>query len=463
MKSDVRKWVTDCAACQLLKAKRARAHRHFRAKLFCTPRTTWAFDFYGVENSVKNYNNILGGIDLATAECRLFPTKGRAASTVTECILQGIVLRDGCPLRIHSDAAREFISKGMNALCTLLGCKQTTTLAHHPTGNAAIERLWQWIALCLKQMTKEQYQAWEEFVRLMEHVWNTSHHSVLGSTPFEAAHGLPARGILETWVEQEAEEGKVMSEDGLAAMKETARAFVRHLRNVRQEAASRNAELLRKGRAAKYKVGDEVSFFIPPSEKEAKRMGRKPKHLLQYRGPAIVVKVLSNTTYELEFDGRTYYRNYSELRPYKASLIPIDLPIANDVRMQEREIIVGNYVALCDSNRAEDDQFHLCLVSGIEDGKAILLNYATWSGNIKRARFKIMYQEESTLKYTTDKPKRRAVQQEVIDKVPLEDADEYIDHYDIQMTEAMRISAKSIRQLKNLGLKHHVLGKTFPK
>ena len=133
--------VRDCAACQLLKAKRARAHRHFRAKVFCTPRTSWGCDFYGVAESTSGHKNILGAIDLATSECRLFACKDRSAPTVTNCLLHGIILRDGCPLHIHSDAAREFLSKAMKRLCEIIGCKQTTTLVHHPTGNSSIERL----------------------------------------------------------------------------------------------------------------------------------------------------------------------------------------------------------------------------------------------------------------------------------------------------------------------------------
>ena len=146
MKRDIRKIVTECATCQLLKAKRARAHRHFRAKIFRTPRTSWGCDYYGVAESKKKFNNILGAVDLATSECRLFACQNRTAATVTDCILHGIVLRDGCPLHIHSDSAREFVSKAMRRLCTLIGCKQSTTLAHHPTGNATIERLWQWVS-----------------------------------------------------------------------------------------------------------------------------------------------------------------------------------------------------------------------------------------------------------------------------------------------------------------------------
>ena len=463
MKKEIRKIVTACAPCQLLKAKRARAHRHFRSKVFCTPRTSWGMDFYGVAESKKGYTNILGAVDLATAVCRLFASKTRSAETLTDSILHGIILRDGCPLHIHSDAAREFISKAMQRLCRLIGCQQTTTLAHHPTGNATIERLWQWIAACLRQMTKEQYQEWEKYVRLMEHVWNTSYHSVLKCTPFEAAHGLKARSAVDSLARGTAHvDTDLMTTDGIEAMRASARAFEQQIHNVRREATSTNAELLRKGPTRSFRVGQEVSFYLPPSEKEAMQMGRKPKHLLQYKGPALVTQKLSSTTYQIEYEGRKYNRCFSELRLYKADRLPLDLPMANPESMQERRLVVGNYVALCDSADLEDDHFHLCKVLSIEDEKALLLNYATFSNNIHNAKFSIMYQERSTLRYTTAKPKRNAREQEVLDKVALEEAEDYVDHYDIKMTKGMKIGKKSIRQLKKLGLKHHVLGQTFP-
>ena len=463
LKKDIRRIVTACAACQLLKAKRARAHRHFRAKIFCTPRTSWGMDFYGVAESKNGYNNILGAIDLATAESRLFACKRRTAPILTDCTLHGIVLRDGCPLHIHSDAAREFVSKAMRRLCQLIGCQQTTTLAHHPTGNATIERLWQWVASCLRIMTKEQYQEWEKYVRLMEHTWNTSYHSVLKCTPFEAAHGLKARSAIDSLTRASSRvDTDLMTTDGIEAMRATARAFEQQIHNVRREAAKANAALLRKGVKRTFDIGDEVAFFIPPTEEEAAAMGRKPKHLLQYKGPAFVIEKPSNTTYRIEFEGRRYNRCFSELRPYKSDKLPLDLPMANHADMQVQKLIVGNYVALCDSDDPEDEYFHLCKVIEIEDDTAILLNYATFSSNMVTAKFSIMYQERQSLRYTTEKPRINARSQEVVDRISLAEADDYIDHYNIQMTLRMRIKARCVRQLENLGLKHHVLGKTFP-
>jgi len=88
---------------------------------------------------------------------------------------------------------------------------------------------------------------------------------------------------------------------------------------------------------------------------------------------------------------------------------------------------VGNFVALCDS---DEDHFHICRVLAIEDVKAILLNYSTSTRNLKLAKFGILYQKRSTQQYTLEPPGKKAREQEVIDQVPLEDAESFFDNYD---------------------------------
>merc|ERR1712139_681655 len=102
----------------------------------------------------------------------------------------------------------------------------------------------------------------------------------------------------------------------------------------------------------------------------------------------------------------------------------MNLPVTQDIQMQTRDLVVGNYVALCDSNRAEDDHFHLCKVLSIADEKAVLLNYVTWHSKIKHAKWSIMYQHKSDLAFTTIPPRRNPTDQEVIDWVAVDEADE---------------------------------------
>jgi len=58
--------VNGCALCNLLKARMKHAHKHFRAKLFCQPRTSYGADYYSVKQNKHGFNNILDIIDLLT-------------------------------------------------------------------------------------------------------------------------------------------------------------------------------------------------------------------------------------------------------------------------------------------------------------------------------------------------------------------------------------------------------------
>ena len=69
----------------------------FRAKQFCTPRTSYAMDYYGVFKTKEGYCQILGIIDLATNNLVLQAHKARTAVTTAHTILYEIVVRKGCP------------------------------------------------------------------------------------------------------------------------------------------------------------------------------------------------------------------------------------------------------------------------------------------------------------------------------------------------------------------------------
>ena len=254
-------------------------------------------DYYGVYPSKQGYCEILGAIDAVTGELRLFPAKERTAAVTADYILTGIILRDGCPLVLHSDHAREFLSLTQGVLTKTLGVKNTTTLGHHPKGNGQIERVWQYVTKALRSMTDEQYAHWEDYIRLMEHTWNTTAKRATGRSPFELAHGLPARSVVDSLVPgPEYHHPPCMGSDGIKALSSTATAFAELARQAQvRERAQQANKANAKGGKQQYAVGDKVSFFIPPSAAQALKAGRKPKHLPYFRGPAKVTEILSPT------------------------------------------------------------------------------------------------------------------------------------------------------------------------
>jgi len=141
-------------------------------------------------------------------------------------MLHGILLRDGIPLAIHTDHARELVGKAMTALARTFGIQQSSTLGHHPTGNATMERTCQYVTKCLRMMTAEQYSNWPDYVRLIEHTHNTTQNRVLGCTPFQAAHGLPARSAVDCIATTgNYSQPKGPDGEGITALSDTAQAF----------------------------------------------------------------------------------------------------------------------------------------------------------------------------------------------------------------------------------------------
>jgi len=66
-----------------------------------------------------------------------------------------------------------------------------------------------------------------------------------------------------------------MAQDGIEAMKVTAKAFGKQIQNMRQEAAEEAAKYKSKGPKMMYKVGDQV-FFSHPKRSKGHRQGGNP-------------------------------------------------------------------------------------------------------------------------------------------------------------------------------------------
>jgi transposase InsO family protein len=130
---------------------------------------------------------------------------------------------------LTSDHALEFISKAVRTLTKTFGIKTLTSMAYNPQGNAKIERFWQFLTKCLRSMSKAQRDNWHNYMRLMEHVWNTT----------------PARSALDCIVhDAEYSQPDTISSNGIAALKHTAKAFEQSLYQFRLQEAQHSADEL---------------------------------------------------------------------------------------------------------------------------------------------------------------------------------------------------------------------------
>ena len=252
-------------------------------------------------------------IDLATGNLVLNAVKGRTAANTAHTLFYKIVVIKGVPLRFHSDAAREFLSTAMGTLETMLGIQKSSTLAHNPKSNAKIERVWEFVGRCLRSMTPEQYAHFHLYMPIIAHVWNCTPDADTNITPFQAEHDMQCRSIVESIMQNPPAQGLPADASDLKTIAISAAAFNQHIAQIKAIERSRAANRLNAyGQPMKdFSVGDKVAFYLPPNAEEATRMGKNPKHMLHYQGPATIVESLSpnNTAFKLKCGTRTYNRN----------------------------------------------------------------------------------------------------------------------------------------------------------
>ena len=306
------------------------------------------------------YCQILGIIDLATGHLVLKAGKHADAAHVTHTLYHEVILRKGVPLLFHSDATKAFIGTAMEALASTLGIKQTNTLTHNPKSNVKMERVWEFVGRALKAMTAEQYEQFHLYLPFLAHVWNNTPDADTDATPFEAEHGMPMRSIEESLTQNPPAEGLSANANDLNTIAQSCKGYAELLGSIKAVEKVKAAKNLNERGHAKitYKVGDRVTFYLPPSQKQAQTLGKNPKHMLQYAGPGRIVRSLSNkgTSWEISWNGRRYQRNVMHMHHYR----PDQHVLYEQRAVHDNNVMIGSFVAVLDTDG--DANYHVAKV-----------------------------------------------------------------------------------------------------
>ena len=462
MRKKCKQVVDDCALCNLLKARMKHAHKHFRAKLYCTPRTSYGADYYSVRKNKLGYDNILGIIDLATGNLVLRAVQGRTAANTAHTLLYDVVVRKGIPLQFHSDAAKEFLSTAMSTLQNLLGIRKTDTLAHNPKSNAKIERVWEFVGRSLRAMTPSQYAQFHLYMPIIAHVWNCTPDSDTNISPFEAEHGMSCRSVAESLTQNPPAEGLPADADDLRTIATAASAFNEIISNIKAVERSNAANKMNSyGESIQdFKQGDRVTFYLPPNQKEAQLMGKNPKHMLQYHGPGVIERPLSdnNTSFAIRYNNRLYKRNVMHISKYTSQ----HNPPANVQMYLDNSHNVGTFVAVLDST--DDTHYHIAKILNVDEHTTTLHYYATYGPRLRTATWRPLYQLPHTNQIVMKKPdtinRNHTQWTGTIDTLPA--GDSLIILPNIGMTASHHISSRSRKALSSMNkYSHHVITRTW--
>ena len=97
-----------------------------------------------------------------------------------------------------------------------------------------------------------------------------------------------------------------------------------------------------------YRVGDRVTFFLSPSQKQTQTLEKNPKHMLQYAGPGFITRSLSDkgTSWEISWNDHNHQSNVIHIHHYR----PDQHVFYEQTTVHDNIIMVGSYVTVFDTD-----------------------------------------------------------------------------------------------------------------
>jgi transposase InsO family protein len=144
MRSDIELYVATCDKC--LRKRTVIKIPHAPLQLF---RAASRFELVHLDIlgggsfpvTKAGHHYILVMVDHFTRYCVATPLRNQEAETVAHAFVTDWVWRFGAPMRVHSDQGRNFESTLFADMCQHLQIAKSRTLAYHPQGNGAVERV----------------------------------------------------------------------------------------------------------------------------------------------------------------------------------------------------------------------------------------------------------------------------------------------------------------------------------
>jgi len=204
LKQMVEKFVAECPVWQLVKVQ----HKHPAGLLqpLPIPGIPWESISLDFTEALPNSNGkevLLVVVDRLTKYSHFIAlAHPYSVETIVHAILDSVVRLHGPPKEIVSDRDRIFTSTLYKEIFQALNVKLKFSTAYHPQTDGQTERVNQCLEAYLRNMVFQEPKKWSLWVPMAEWWYNTSYHSSLKMTPFEALYHYPPPMIGEFSLEE---------------------------------------------------------------------------------------------------------------------------------------------------------------------------------------------------------------------------------------------------------------------
>ncbi|GKT14016.1 DDE-type integrase/transposase/recombinase, partial [Aduncisulcus paluster] len=292
MYADVKQHIKVCAICQKVKEKKIPPAPVLSITME-TPFHTVFVDTLTVSADEEKEKYVIVMLDSFTRWCELIPVESLERIPACDAMLP-FLARHGIPKVIHTDGGSQFANYLADHLWDTLGVKHHISIAHHPTGNGAVERVNKEIKKHLRGLFLDLMleNKWTVYVPVVQSIINNTFHKSIGCTPFEMLRGIRPSRVLQGRFSKECDK----SEAEMPASRKSEIDYVRELVNKLEQLHRRSVIIQR--RIIEKREGDEPEVAIG-SYVLKKRVIPEGKLYVDLMGPYVVVEKLGDRLYLL--------------------------------------------------------------------------------------------------------------------------------------------------------------------
>ncbi|GJS47703.1 ty3-gypsy retrotransposon protein [Tanacetum coccineum] len=295
MRRSVEDYIKQCLVCQQTKYSTQAIGGYLQP--LPTPSAVWedvSMDFITGLPASKGLTVILVVVDRFSKYAHFGPLPTSFnGHKVAEVFLDMVVKLHGIPKTIVSDRDPIFLSKFWTELFGLSGTQLNHSTAYHPQSDGQTEVVNRGLEQYLRAMASDRPQQWVRFLPWAEYCYNTSYHSSIKMSPFQAVYGrLPL-----TLIPYPPGYSKVAAVEELLVERDE---LLRQLKCNLLAAKHRMEEQAnRKRRDLEFSVGDKVLVKLQPYRQITLAKRHSNKLAKRFYGPYEVVERIGKVAYRL--------------------------------------------------------------------------------------------------------------------------------------------------------------------
>jgi hypothetical protein len=194
-----------------------------------------------------------------------------------------------------------------------------------------------------------------------------------------------------------------------------------------------------------FSLNDRVKIYLPPTHAQLLRTGRRSNHIVAWRGPCRITKLLSPSSYEMqeECSGRVFQRSIINTRPFRASKNP---PPPHHDLVSHAALHPGTIIAVRDNPTSH---FHIAKVTTITETLLSVHHLGSTNPTMDSAVFRPLWlapDNRTVMKDTCPARNHKAITGDI----DTEDIPDLLVASHLILTTTGRLSRKSARLLFHL-------------